>query len=268
MADPSHRSDARILRRRTLQRDHRCLVPFLQPGFAVLDVGCGTGAITAGIARAVGPHGRVTGVDRDQNLLEQASAEHAALTNLRFVRGEATNLPFRAGFDVVTAARTLQWTADPAGAIRAMREAAKPGGMLVLLDYNHTDNAWTPDPPGAFRRFYAALLAWRTANGWDNRMGEHLPGLLRAAGLVDVRSSVQDEITTRGDPDFGERTELWQEVIDTLGPPLVRGGYCNAVQLGAARDRYTDWVGTSLLKQTLELRAATGRVPSDSSAAR
>ena len=44
-----HTSDARILDRRTLERDHRRLAELLKPGMAVLDVGCGTGAITAGL---------------------------------------------------------------------------------------------------------------------------------------------------------------------------------------------------------------------------
>src|SRR5207249_3817462 len=112
-----HRSDPRILGRRTLQRDHRCLAELLQPGFFVLDVGCGTGAITAGIAKAVGPYGFVTGVDRDEVLLELARTKHDMYPNLHFEYGDATALGFRAQFDVVTAARTLQWIADPALAI-------------------------------------------------------------------------------------------------------------------------------------------------------
>jgi ubiquinone/menaquinone biosynthesis C-methylase UbiE len=109
MAEHSHRSDPRILGRRTLERDHRRLVPYLRPGLSVLDVGCGTGAITAGIAKAVGPHGRVVGIDLDEVLLERARAEHGTVPNLEFRHGEAMALTFRAEFDVVTAARTLQW---------------------------------------------------------------------------------------------------------------------------------------------------------------
>ena len=184
MPAQSHRSDPRILGRRTLQRDHRCLAELLSPGLSVLDVGCGTGAITAGTAKAVGPHGHVVGIDRDEVLLEFARTEHAMLPNLQFESGDATTLTFRAQFDIVTAARTLQWIAEPALAISKMKQATKPSGVLVVLDYNHTSNVWEPDPPGEFKLFYNAFLAWRQTNRWDNEMANHLPDLFRSAGLV------------------------------------------------------------------------------------
>src|SRR5258708_14182017 len=65
MSQQSHRSDPRILNRRTLQRDHPYLARVLRTGMNVLDVGCGTGAITADIAKAVGPDGMAVGIDRD-----------------------------------------------------------------------------------------------------------------------------------------------------------------------------------------------------------
>src|SRR5215472_11030821 len=108
MPAQSHRSDPRILGLRTLQRDHRCLAALLRPGLCVLDVGCGTGAITAGAAKAVGPHGHVVGIDRDAVLLELARTEHSMVPNLRFEYVDVTTLTSRAQFDIVSAARTLQ----------------------------------------------------------------------------------------------------------------------------------------------------------------
>ena len=261
MPDQSHQSDPRILARRTLERDHRCLVQFLKPGLSVLDVGCGTGAITAGIAKAVGPHGYVIGVDRDEALLERGRTQYASLSNLRFEIGDAITLTFRAQFDVVTAARTLQWIAEPAVAISKMRAAAKPSGMIVVLDYNHTNNEWQPDPPREFRIFYDAFLAWRHSNGWRNQIADELPDLFRSAGLVDVKTYVQDEVIERGDPEFADQTALWSEVIETLGGRLAMAGFCTELELIQARERYTEWVRTELGKQRLELRAVTGIAP-------
>src|SRR5262249_39580324 len=162
------------------------------------------GAITAGMAKAVGPDGHVVGVDRDEMLLELARTEHAAIPNLRFERGDATTLEFRSQFDIVTAARTLQWIAEPRLAVAKMKQAAKRSGALVILDYSHASNRWEPDPPPAFRVFYNAFLAWRNANRWDNEMADHLPELFRSAGLVAVKSCVQDEVARRGEPEFVE----------------------------------------------------------------
>ncbi len=145
-----HRSDPRTLGRRTLERDHRFLARMLRPGLSVLDVGCGTGAITAGIAKAVGADGYVLGLDRDAGMLETARREHGGIPNLEFDSDDATTLNLGSQFDIVTAARTLQWISDPGLAVLKMREAAKASGLVVALDYNHALNAWIPNPPTEF----------------------------------------------------------------------------------------------------------------------
>lgn len=226
----------------------------------MLDVGCGTGAITAGIAKAVGSNGHVLGIDRDEALLEVARTEHAMFPNLQFERGDATNLRFAAQFDIVTAARTLQWIAEPALAVSKMKQSAKTAGLLVILDYNHLRNQWEPDPPAEFKLFYDAFLAWRHANGWDNEMADHLPELFRSAGLVDVQSRPQDETVERGEPEFARRTSLWSEVIESLGGQLAAAGFCTGPQLEEARDSYDSWARTALLKQTLAMRTTIGIV--------
>jgi SAM-dependent methyltransferase len=200
----------------------------------------------------------VTGIDRDAALLELARGEHGALANLHFELGDATALPYSARFDIVTAARTLQWIAVPGRAIASMRGALKPGGLLVVLDYNHADNAWTPAPPPEFARFYQAFLAWREANGWDNRMGDHLPALCNEAGLARVESSVEDEVAERGSPEFEIRAALWSEVIENLGGEVASAGYCSPEELHTARERYVEWAATGLRVQRLALRAVSG----------
>ena len=171
MPAQSHRSDRRILGRRTVQRDHRCLAELLHPGLSVLDVGCGTGAISADAAKAVGPHGHVVGIDREEVLLELARTEHALVPSLRFEYGDVTTLTSCAQFDIVSAARALQWIAEPPLAISKMKQAAKPSGVLVVLDYNHTSNDWEPDPPGEFKLFYNAFLASATHKPMGQRNG-------------------------------------------------------------------------------------------------
>ncbi len=255
MTGQQHRSDPGILDRRTLRADHRRLAALLRPGMRVLDVGCGTGAITRGIAEAVGPGGYVVGVDRDPGLIERARAGAAVFANLRFETGDATSLAYDAAFDVVTAARTLQWIADPGRAVRRMARAVAPGGWLVVLDYNHARNAWDPTPPAEFAAFYPRFLAWRASNGWDNDVADHLPALLEAAGLTGSESHDADEISERGDADFGEKTALWVEVIDNLGPTLCGAGVCDAAFLAAARRSYDAWRGSDLVRQTLSMKA-------------
>ncbi len=261
MSGQQHQSGPGILDRRTLANDHRCLAGLLSPGMSVLDVGCGTGAITKGIAEAVGPGGTVVGVDRDRGLIERANAHCAFRSNLRFEEGDATRLDYDARFDVVTAARTLQWIADLGTAIGQMTRAARPGGLLVVLDYNHALNRWEPTPPAEFMAFYSAFLSWRESNGWDNEVANHLPRLLEEAGLQEVSTHVQDQTSVKGEADFHEKTALWTEVIDNIGPVLVGAQVCETRLLEAARRSYEAWRETDLLRQILSMNAIVARVP-------
>jgi SAM-dependent methyltransferase len=237
MAEQTHRSDPQVLNRRTLERDHRILAGMLRPGMSVLDVGCGTGAITAGIAEAVAP-GEVVGIDRDAGMLPPGS-----LPNLRFEAQDALTMEFDRRFDIVTAARSLQWMADPAAALQRM---ARYGRVVVVLDYNHRDNAWSPGPPPEFVRFYSAFLAWREANGWDNAIADHLPGLFAQAGLTDIETHISDEIDGRG-------ADIWLHVIESIGPKFL-----TEAERAAAAEACGAYIRTRLDRQVLAMRTVTG----------
>ena len=122
-----------ILETRTLTTAHRRLAQLLRPGLMVLDVGCGTGAMTWGMAEAVAPGGLAVGVDVHPGLLVQARRTHGSIPGLAFTCGDVYALPCRDAFDVVTAARVLQWLAHPLDALRALMAATKPGGRVVVI---------------------------------------------------------------------------------------------------------------------------------------
>jgi len=150
----------------------------------ILDVGCGTGAITADIAKAVGPDGTALGIDRDDANLALAAQQYAAIGNLRFESADILTPPdsFNHRFDIVTAARTIQWISQPQQAILNLAQAVKPGGRIVVLDYNLDETRWEPDPPLQFQQFYQAFLNWRTANHWDNRTARPSHRIVRIGG--------------------------------------------------------------------------------------
>ena len=164
-----------------------------------------------------------------------------------------------ARFDVVTAARALQWIEDPARALQRMHAATQPRGMVVVLEYTHADLVWEPAPPEPVRRFYDAFLAWRDANGWDNRLGDHLPALVADAGFRDVGVTVQDEVATRGDPGFADALELWQRVMESMGATIVGAGFLAQADLDAARAAHRSWSEHDARLQRMVLRAVYGR---------
>lgn len=233
----------------------------LRPGLSVLDVGCGSGAITSGIANAVGPNGSVVGIDKDFGLLEVGRQDHAGISNLQLHQGDIFGMSYVEQFDIVTAARTLQWLSAPQLAITRMRQAARRSGLLVVLDYNHSQNRWDPDPPVAFQAFYQAFLAWRESNGWDNNMADHLPQLFEAAGLVEIETVVQDEIASSDSRTFAHQIELWPRVVDNISEQLIGCGFLNKAQLQLAKSSFVDWAQTELKTQVLAMKTVVGRVP-------
>ena len=260
MAQQSHRSSPAVLNRRTLERDHPRLAGHLRPGIAVLDVGCGTGSISAGIARLVGPEGFVLGIDRDEGLLAIAREEHRALPNLRFEQRDILAADLDRTFDLATAARVLQWIADPGRAVANMARVLRAGGELVALDYNHRDNSWDPPPPAAFARFYAAFLAWRDASGWDNSMGDRLPALFESAGLGRIQTFADDDVAERPAGDFAERAGVWSHVVESIGPAIVAAGYLSEAERESAAGSYAEFIVSRLERQTLVMRTVVGAV--------
>ena len=263
MSAQSHTSDTRILDRRTLAHDHRRLAAILRPGMAVLDVGAGTGAITADIARAVGPRGSALGIDRDESMIRLARERHGDVANLAFERCDVLELRDEARFDLVTAARALQWIEHPDRALARMYAATRPGGQAVVLEYTHADLVWEPAPPASVRRFYDAFLAWRDANGWDNRIGDRLAELLAAAGYRDVVVSVEDEVALRDQPGFDDGLALWRWVMESTGPTIVSAGFLAQPELEAAKAAHGSWTERDARLQRMVLRAAAGRRPHD-----
>src|SRR5947207_909985 len=105
-----HESVLRSHRWRTLDNSAAYLKPHLVPGAAVLDVGCGSGTITADFGAQVAP-GRVTALDSSPEALDGARRAVAdrGLSNVDFVAGDVHALDFADGtFDVVHAHQVLQ----------------------------------------------------------------------------------------------------------------------------------------------------------------
>ncbi len=258
---PAYAGGPSVLHTRFLATGHRRLAELLRPGLSVLDVGCGPGAITRGIAEAVVPGGRAVGADLNERLVEEARRTHVGVLGLTFEVCDVYDLPYREEFDIVTAARVLQWLARPLDALRMMVRVAKPGGRVMVLDYNHARTSHTPEPPSTMRAFHAAFLRWRTEAGLDNAIADHLAGMFASAGLRDVVEIPQLEITRRGDPDFRIRAGIWAETAAFHGPSMVEDGVLTEQERAAAEADYRQWVATQAQSQSLHLVSVEGFRP-------
>lgn len=111
------------------------VVPKLQAGATVADIGCGHGWSTVLMAKAF-PASTFTGFDFHPGSIEQAQAharEHGVTANTRFEVAAAKQFP-GTGFDLVTCFDCLHDMGDPAGAAAHVRQALKPDGTWMIVE--------------------------------------------------------------------------------------------------------------------------------------
>lgn len=118
------------------------------PGSRVLDVGCGFGDSTVRIAREVGPAGEAVGNDCADNFI--VAAEHearaAGLGNTRFFCADAQSDDLRGPYDSAFARFGTMFFMMPGAALRNIRAALKPGGILTQIVWRRReDNPWVHD---------------------------------------------------------------------------------------------------------------------------
>jgi SAM-dependent methyltransferase len=109
----------------------------LNPGDAVLDIGCGAGVDSLVAAHLVGAGGRVVGLDVTAAMVERARASLSRLdlANVTFEVGQAEALPFPDGdFDAVISNGVFNLTLDKEKALHEAHRVLKPGGKLMLAD--------------------------------------------------------------------------------------------------------------------------------------
>jgi SAM-dependent methyltransferase len=155
----------------------------LGPGDGVLDVACGPANFTRDFARAVGGEGLAVGIDGSRAMLERAVREsnEDGLTNIVFVHGDATALPFRnASFDAVCCFAALNLFADPFAALDEMRRVLSRDGRIALFTSARSEL-------GPVRLFETALARPAGVRMFDR---DEIVEALRARGFTDIRQRI------------------------------------------------------------------------------
>ena len=103
-------------------------------GDAILDLGCGTGELSAYLAELVGPEGKVVGVDPDKERILLAQQSHGEIKNLSFVEGSASNFPGigSESYDIIFSNEVIHWIPDKQEVFKNMFESLKSGGKIAI----------------------------------------------------------------------------------------------------------------------------------------
>jgi precorrin-6B methylase 2 len=114
----------------------------IAPGSVVADVGAGSGYYTVRLSKVVGPRGRVVATDLQPGMLDliRSKVEREGLTNVTLVQGRPDDpvLP-AATFDLIVMVDVYHELASPQIFVRKLREALKPDGRLVLIEFRLED---------------------------------------------------------------------------------------------------------------------------------
>jgi len=113
----------------------------IKDGMHVLEIGCGSGAYTTFVARAVGGEGKVYALDIQPEMLQQlenklAKPENKDIRNIELVNSSAYDLPFDDdSLDLVYMVTVFQEIPDRSRALQQVKRVLKPGGILAVTEF-------------------------------------------------------------------------------------------------------------------------------------
>ncbi|HEY2512299.1 MAG TPA: class I SAM-dependent methyltransferase [Polyangiaceae bacterium] len=188
-------------------------------GEAVLDVGCGCGTTTFALADAVGPKGRVVGLDISAPMLARAHAGRGAHTNVAFELGDAGAVAQPpAAFDLLFSRFGVMFFADPVGSFTHLAKTLRPGGRLAFVCWRPiAENPWAHLPLElAIREVGAPPPADPEAPGpFAFADPARVRRLLEASGFASVEVSPFDTSTV-----YGATPALAAVRLATMGPAM------------------------------------------------
>ena len=155
-----------------------------------LDAGCGVGLWALWLAEALGPDGRVVGIEPSTERVEAARALVGPLGDgrLSFTEGDATKLAAPdASLDWVWCGDVLHHVQDTQGALREFARVVRPGGRVIVKESQLLHGLFLPGYPALERRLRQAEMEWSRHEGGEHSFEERRQRTLasaRAAGLT------------------------------------------------------------------------------------
>ncbi len=153
----------------------------LRPGATVVDLACGTGQNFPLIEHAIGPAGRIIGVDLTDAMLAQAQRriEHHGWGNVSLLQADASDYAFPAEVDAILSTYALSHLPEPGGVIARGAEALPRDGRWVVLDLKAPDDAprLLARLGTAVGRPFGSIDEWLARRPWE-----------------EVRSAMQDAL--------------------------------------------------------------------------
>jgi SAM-dependent methyltransferase len=167
----------------------------IAPGAQCLELGAGAGSVATWLVEHVGPSGHVVAADLDPRHVEPLASSHLEVRQLDL---RTDPLP-EAQFDLVHARLLLEHLADRQQILPRMVAALKPGGVMVIEDYDWTSFGFLTTGFD-FAAVTDAVLAFMADAGFDPVYGRRVTADLADAGLTDVRGEGRSRVISGSSP--------------------------------------------------------------------
>jgi ubiquinone/menaquinone biosynthesis C-methylase UbiE len=156
----------------------------LKPGERVLDIGSGPGFLCTDMAAAVGPQGKVRGIDISPMMVARAAARNPEGW-VSFATGDATKLDEAdASYDVVVSVQVAEYVPDIDAFCREAFRVLKPGGRALIMATDWDAIAWYSRDPARMQRVLAAFAPHCADSALPRTLARHLRGAGFALGAV------------------------------------------------------------------------------------
>ncbi len=198
-------------------------------GARVVEIGCGPEGCLGLLSARVGDEGRVVGVERSGDAVEIARAMVAerGLANVEVVEGDARATGLSpSSFDFATARLVLVNVPQPQEILDEAVALVRPGGIVAFHEADYVAHVCDP-PLEAWSRAVELLDSYSRSNGVDLYIGRKLPGMMRAAGLLDVKTN---PIVHVYPPGHGRRPIL-ADFVENLSGRLIDGNFVGPDEL-------------------------------------
>ncbi|HMH19235.1 MAG TPA: class I SAM-dependent methyltransferase [Burkholderiales bacterium] len=129
------------------KRDEILAAAAVQPGMSVADIGAGTGLFTMMFAEAVKPGGRVYAIDISQAFIDyiRQTAQARKRTNITAIVGDGIEVPLpEASVDLIFMSDVYHHFEHPGQTLASIRKALRPGGRMVVVDYERIPGVTPP----------------------------------------------------------------------------------------------------------------------------
>ena len=179
-----------LMRSYTAEAHVPFLLPYVRPGLRVLDLGCGLGSISMGLAKAAAP-GEVHGVGENPPNIEEARdhARAAGLDNAVFHVASLLELPFEDGFfDVANCYNILMFIPDTRAALAEVMRVLKPGGVIGCREMI-CDASFIHPNMGVLQTVWDVFSNLVALDDGHPRMGKELKNDILDAGFENIRVS-------------------------------------------------------------------------------